>query len=198
MTNVTNHRPPQVHQKNSVNFNVAPDFLSIMLDFLIDQKIPFHLYFDGIEPAKEETYPKEMSENKEGQINILTSYQQNKVEMLKDSPKEKWPHIMVVYKKYIGDGSLIAPPIKHIAQEFGLSIDTLKNQFKKVYGDSFHKVYMTKRMNFAAKLLSEGSTASAAAKRIGYTHPIKFNKQFQKFFGTTPYQYKKYHMNNFK
>ena len=78
--------------------------------------------------------------------------------------------------------------------EAGVYVATFKNQFKKVYGTTFHKVSMAKRMEYAAKLLCEGCTASFAGREVGYAHPIKFNKQFQKHFGITPGRYKMEHM----
>jgi YesN/AraC family two-component response regulator len=52
---------------------------------------------------------------------------------------------------------------------------------------------MQKKMGYAAHLLKQGITDSYASEAIGYSNSIKFNKIFQKYFGTTPYEYKKAH-----
>ncbi|MCP1384695.1 helix-turn-helix domain-containing protein [Runella salmonicolor] len=97
-----------------------------------------------------------------------------------------------VYHKYIVEGvEKIPPKMEEIAAEIGLSIAQFKKLFKARFGKPFYRVYMEYKMEYAAGLLREGQTASSVSERVGYTQPIKFNKMFQKFYGTTPFKYRK-------
>jgi AraC-like DNA-binding protein len=85
------------------------------------------------------------------------------------------------------------PNVNDIAAELGISGATFKNRFIAHYGKPFYQLYIDKKMERAAMLLKEGCKATNISKMMGYSHPIKFNKMFQKHFGITP---KKYQMEN--
>ncbi|RDB08033.1 helix-turn-helix domain-containing protein [Runella aurantiaca] len=94
------------------------------------------------------------------------------------------------YRKYIVEGvEKIPPKLEAIAAEAGISIAQFNKLFKERFGKPFYQVYMEHKMEYAASLLREGQTASTVSHRIGYAHPIKFNKMFQKVYGITPYKY---------
>lgn len=100
--------------------------------------------------------------------------------------------ITAVYEKYISNNfETSLPLIGEIANEFKVSTNFLKRKFVERYGRTMYNCYMEKRMQYAAELLKQGFKANAVSARMGYTAPIKFNKMFQKHFGTTPYQYRK-------
>jgi AraC-like DNA-binding protein len=97
-----------------------------------------------------------------------------------------------VYHKYIVEGvEKIPPKVEDIAEEAGISNTQFNKLFKERFGKPFYRVYMEYKMEYAAGLLREGQTASLVSQRVGYTQPIKFNKTFQKFYGTTPFKYRK-------
>ena len=48
-------------------------------------------------------------------------------------------------------------------------------------------------MEYASELLKKGQTATYISKHLGYSHPIKFNKMFQKHFGVTPKKFQMQH-----
>ncbi|AXE17176.1 hypothetical protein DR864_05215 [Runella rosea] len=97
-----------------------------------------------------------------------------------------------VYRKYIVEGvGKIPPKIEDIAEEVGISSLQFNKLIKKCFGKPFYRVYMEYKMEYAAGLLREGQTASSVSQHVGYTQPTKFNKTFQKFYGITPYRYRK-------
>lgn len=95
-----------------------------------------------------------------------------------------------IYRKYIEENKEQVPPNgSQIATEFGMSLSKFNNGFKEIYGKPFYQLYIEKKMEYAQKLLLEGLVAVKVAQLVGYSHPIKFNKMFQKHFGMTPKEY---------
>jgi AraC-like DNA-binding protein len=95
-----------------------------------------------------------------------------------------------IYRKYLEENIEQKPPTEsEIATEFGMTLVAFKNGFKSVYGIPFYQLYMERKMEYAAVLLRQGLRAAKVSERIGYSHAIKFNKMFQKYFGITPKQY---------
>jgi AraC-like DNA-binding protein len=81
------------------------------------------------------------------------------------------------------------PDLTEIAHSLGLKPRIFKNSFKEIYGKPFYQYYLERKMELAANLLKTGMRASSVSKQIGYSHPIKFSKMFQKHFGLTPKKY---------
>lgn len=110
----------------------------------------------------------------------------------KPRDKKKDKSLEIIFRKYIIKGiESIPPKIEEIASEAGLSLSQFKALFKKRYGKPFYQIYIEHKMAYAARLLREGYTSVVVSERIGYVHPIKFNKMFQKYYGMTPYKYQK-------
>lgn len=104
--------------------------------------------------------------------------------------------IELIYEKYINNSFQYLPPhVSQIAAEMHITVSHLQYLFKSHFGKTFYRVYLDKKMEYALLLLEKGLRASKVAKLVGYAAPIKFNKQFQKHFGVTPFQYTK---NRFK
>ncbi|WP_028666473.1 helix-turn-helix transcriptional regulator [Runella zeae] len=112
-------------------------------------------------------------------------------------PNSSMKKIMeTVYHKYIVNNIENIPPTQEsIANELGISYGTFKTHFKEAFGKPFYQLYTEKKMEYAARLLIQGLKVVQVSDRIGYSHPIKFNKMFQKHFGITP---KKFQMTKFK
>lgn len=95
-------------------------------------------------------------------------------------------------QKYLhSDFSQPIPTEVEIAKEQGISVMKLKLVFKRLYGKTLYQMYMDKRMDKASSLLKSGYKAVEVARLVGYgvNSSIKFNKMFQKYFGTTPKKY---------
>ena len=99
-----------------------------------------------------------------------------------------------IYLKYINKNiEQSIPNETQIAAEFGISLGTFKNGFRKVYGKPFYQLYLEKRIEHAKMLLLTGYKSAEIAERLGYSQAIKFNKIFQKYVGLTPKQFQNNH-----
>ena len=64
--------------------------------------------------------------------------------------------------------------------------------FKAVYGKSMKEYIREKRMEYAAKLLTEeGLSVNEVYMRVGYTSKTQFYKCFHAYYGTAPGEFKK-------
>lgn len=106
------------------------------------------------------------------------------------NPKIK-SRIEQVFQKYFNEGAATIPPsLEVIAEEAGVSVSVFKSIFKKMYGTTFFHYSIEKKMEYAAELLRQGLKATQVSDKLGYVHPIKFNKMFQKYYGMTPHKYR--------
>ncbi len=71
---------------------------------------------------------------------------------------------------------------------FGYSYHYLCKIFKETYGVSPGAYLLSKRMDHAARLLSEGQSVSQVAQLLGYSSPYNFSRAFKKHFGYPPSQ----------
>lgn len=82
--------------------------------------------------------------------------------------------------------------IEELASTHGIGKTTLKNCFKKVYGKPIFKWRKEYKLEYACKLIEEGScTISEVSKKVGYSSPSKFTQAFKEYAGCTPSEYKK-------
>ena len=92
-----------------------------------------------------------------------------------------------VEKNYGGDCSL-----KQIAASMGYDYSYLSRYFKKITGISYNDYLNFFRLNNAGYLLSNTNySVLQCAEESGYTSLRTFNRNFKKFYGFTPKQYKK-------
>ncbi len=153
------------------------------LTFLLNTQTPFKLSYPNSNNEVVELQGNKLEVDKTD-LNCLKRFNKKNTNLNKDNIIQK------VYQRYIIDGLEQFPPkLDEIAAEFGISERRIKIAFEKNYGKSFYQVYLERKMEHAAKLLSLGHSASYISDRIGYSHPIKFNKMFQKHFGITPKKY---------
>ena len=74
---------------------------------------------------------------------------------------------------------------------FGYSYHYICARFKRTYGITPGAYLLSKRMDYAVHLLSEGQSVSAVATALGYSSPYNFSRAFKKQTGKAPSQYKK-------
>jgi AraC-like DNA-binding protein len=77
--------------------------------------------------------------------------------------------------------------LKIIELLFGITITIAAIDIS--FGINFYQLYVDTKMEHATALLKSGLRANVVSERVGYMHPIKFNKMFQKHFGITPKKY---------
>lgn len=82
--------------------------------------------------------------------------------------------------------------LEKISAQFQISLTTMKQCFKAVYGMSIYSYMRTYRMNAAAVLLRRGDEGiSQIAAAMGYENASKFSAAFKEVIGLTPSEYRK-------
>ena len=164
----------------NVNISISPENISILTEMMISNQIPFNMSFQSSGGLLEKSI-KEIKKNEE--IGESENFKERGSDIIE-----------LIYKKFIERKVEQSPPkLDEITKEFSISLQTFKSKFQERYGKSFYQAYLEKKMEHAANLLRKGMTASIISERIGYSHPIKFNKMFQKHYGITPKKYQMQH-----
>ncbi len=82
------------------------------------------------------------------------------------------------------------PGLQELADQVGLNLKKLKMGFKQIYGDSVYSFLFDYKMEYARKLLEEGShNVNEVGLKIGYSTASHFISAFKKKFATTPKKY---------
>jgi AraC-like DNA-binding protein len=158
-----------------VSVYIEIDAIKAIIPFLLTHQIPFFMSSSG--------FPTETVPDKKDTIAL-------EEKPIYDISKNR-SGIERVFQKYISENIKKIPPnAVTIAEEAGISISRFKPLFKKQYGNSFYQYAIGKKMKYAATLLQQGFKATEVSDKLGYAHPIKFNKMFQKHFGMTPHKYR--------
>lgn len=82
------------------------------------------------------------------------------------------------------------PTLQDLADEVGVNIKKLKLGFKQIYGDTVYGFLFNYKMEYARKLLDQGSyNVTEVGLKIGYSSASHFIAAFKKKYGTTPKKY---------
>lgn len=161
----------------TINISIQSNYSDKVITWLLEQYIPFSITYEG--------------------ENTRDSKEESKRELLPEKVIGLDSNIETIHLKYILNNiEKPLPNLREIAREFGMSTQSFKSKFQKQYGKSFYQIHLEKKMEHAANLLKKGVTATIISERIGYSHPIKFNKMFQKHYGITPKKYQMQHRMN--
>ncbi len=77
-----------------------------------------------------------------------------------------------------------------VANNLGMSISKLNRTFRALYATSLHSYVQDKRLECAARLISESNISiSEAAQKSGFTNMSHFSKVFLKKYGVLPRNY---------
>ncbi len=163
--------------KSYVFVKITPEALAPCLEFMLSRQFAFEVQY-----KKEESSAQ------------ASSIQTPRIDMM---PFPKTPEVKrnianEVHDKYMsGISNEPLPDLFQIADEFGISLQSLKALFKKTYNQTIYQAYMQSRMDKSAELLRQGYKACQVSQMVGYSEnsAIKFNKMFQKSFGITPKKY---------
>jgi len=86
----------------------------------------------------------------------------------------------------------VAPVIKHLASEVGMSESKFKRLFKQIFGDSLFSYYQKFRMKEASRLLKENKmTVSEVGFKMGFSNLSHFAKAFEQHIGIKPKSFQK-------
>ena len=82
--------------------------------------------------------------------------------------------------------------IEYVAEAVGYSKSNFCKIFKKVVGESFHRVLNRRRAECAAGLLTVSSLSVAQISlEVGFSEPKAFCRVFKSIYGISPGQYRK-------
>lgn len=168
-------------QEQLTIFMSIDDFKKIE-NILIERRIPFSINYISKQTIEKPAVKYEKSE----------TLSQESVEY----PNIIGEKLEQVVNKYIGPNfESEMPSVENICKELNMRESTFKRVFKQYYGVTLHQFYMMKKMDHAANLIRSGYTITSVSKIIGYAHPIKFTKMFQKHFGVSPKKYQQFQKN---
>ena len=95
-------------------------------------------------------------------------------------------------KKYIQDNLASDITLKDVSEHVGYNTSYFSSMFKKECNMTFSEYLTESRINESKKLLkSSNDTIEAIAHQCGYTDIKTFNKNFKKYVGLKPGQYRK-------
>lgn len=116
-------------------------------------------------------------------LNPLT--EQDTVKISADEVKR----LMEVESYLVKDFSIPPPPISYLSRVAAMSSTTLKNKFKKVYGNNLYEYFQKCRMHKAkALLMSQKYSIKEIGSQLGYANLSNFATAFKKEFNRLPSQ----------
>jgi AraC-like DNA-binding protein len=107
---------------------------------------------------------------------------------IKISPDEI-KRLMEVESYLVKDFSIPPPPITFLSRVAAMSSTTLKNKFKKLYGNNLYEYFQKCRMHKArALLMSQKYSIKEIGSQLGYSNLSNFATAFKKEFNSLPSQ----------
>ena len=107
---------------------------------------------------------------------------------IKISPEEI-KRLMEVESYLVKDFSTPPPPISFLSRVAAMSTTTLKNKFKKLYGNNLYEYFQKSRMHKAKVLLmSQKYSIKEIGSQLGYSNLSNFAAAFKKEFNRLPSQ----------
>lgn len=86
----------------------------------------------------------------------------------------------------------IAPDVKALAQQAGMSESKIQRLFKQIFGDTIYNYYQHLRMKEAAYLIKEKKlSVSEAGYQLGFSNLSHFTRLFEKHHGAKPKKFSK-------
>ena len=79
--------------------------------------------------------------------------------------------------------------LEELSIQFGYNYGHICKTFKKNYGVSPAKYLLSKKMDFAVKLLKDGKSVNYISDKLGYSTPYNFSRSFKTHFGVSPAKY---------
>ena len=93
-------------------------------------------------------------------------------------------------KEIIIDRMIDPPSLQELANEVGLNLKKLKEEFKQIYGDTVYGFLFNYKMEKAKQLLESNQyNVNEVGLKIGYSTSSHFIAAFKKKFGITPKKY---------
>jgi AraC-like DNA-binding protein len=83
------------------------------------------------------------------------------------------------------------PDYFEISREADIPLSTLRKRFRRIAGVPLHRFLLERRLAMAQRLLrEEDAPVAVVAERLGYGDAYFFSRQFRRFVGVTPSDYR--------
>jgi two-component system response regulator YesN len=92
-------------------------------------------------------------------------------------------------KEYVDSAYKEDISLNDVAERLFISKEYLSSTFKSHFGITLGNYVLKKKMEEAARLLSEGATHKAISDELGYNDVTYFYKVFKRYYGCTPGEY---------
>ena len=102
------------------------------------------------------------------------------------SEREAILHSLGYIKNHLGEDM----SLEKMAQRTAMSRSSFCTGFRRVTGETFNRYLNRERVEAAASLLKAGKPVSVVAHEVGYADPTTFYRNFKRYFGISPGQYK--------
>ena len=125
-------------------------------------------------------------------VEKFLTYLYQKVNQLTDEDKikispDEVKRLMEVESYLVKDFSTPPPPISFLSRVAAMSTTTLKNKFKKLYGNNVYEYFQKSRMHKAKTLLmSQKYSIKEIGSKLGYSNLSNFATAFKKEFKKLP------------
>ncbi|AXE20477.1 hypothetical protein DR864_23425 [Runella rosea] len=171
---------PDYPEDSSLNINIAKEYSIKIIDFLIQNGIPFSCFQDNNVFVK---YEKDL----EGKKDVLASDKDSFIRKPLKEGSDLEAAIKVIHQQITADISAELPSIETITSALNISPAIFKAIFKRMYGLPFHKYCIKYKMEQAKQLLESGKySVTQLSEALGYTTPTKFVVVFKKYQNITP------------
>ena len=114
-------------------------------------------------------------------LTIIANAGNEKTERIVDLPVT-----LVDILKYIDDNYQEIESVSEVAKRFFISVPTLNRLFEKYVHITPHKFIESKKLAYAATLLSDGASVTYAGEAAGFSDCSHFILKFKEKFGVTP------------
>lgn len=170
-------------QLKTASYNFAP--------FDIEYRALFNEVMDG----GDEIMQRSILENRIMMMveRFLTHLYQKLNPLSEDEPvkisADEIKRLMEVESYLVKDFSIPPPPISYLSRVAAMSTTTLKNKFKKLYGNNLYEYFQKCRMHRAKVLLmSQKYSIKEIGSQLGYSNLSNFATAFKKEFNRLPSQ----------
>lgn len=176
------------NQGSTIYLQIEQQDTPMLLSFLLSKQISFELIYQPVATSPQNS-PVELQPTHDYIPKENSSF--DFLQKLTAREKIEWAFEYYIQKKF----HQTIPSENEIAAQLEMAASQFRTLFKRTYGKGFYQFYLSKRMEYACKLLRKGLKCNEVAKMVGYgnSSAIKFNKMFQKHFGVTPKKYQLEH-----
>ena len=99
--------------------------------------------------------------------------------------KEILPNIMA----FLDENFLKIVSLREVAEHFRYSYNYLCKIFKAQYNTTIQDYLISKKMNYAKRLLREKKNVNEISELLNYSNPYNFSRSFKNYYGKSPTNY---------